>query len=103
MANQTQYTSDALPTENASVTATPAYRAELRTQPALVKAGEPVTLEFTVKDGKGNVVRDLQVVHEWPIHLLVISDDLSEFYHLHPEQETDGSFRITHTFPQAGN
>lgn len=104
MANQTpQHKSNALLSKNASATTTPAYRAELKTEPALVKAGEPVTLKFTIRDAKGGIVCNLQVVHEWLIHLLVISDDLSEFYHLHPMQQSDGTFQSTHIFPQAGN
>ncbi len=82
--------------------AKPAYRAEFATQPAEVKAGEPVTLSFTVKDAKGAAVRDLQVVHEKPMHLLVVSNDLAEFNHLHPEPQADGSFKVTHTFPNGG-
>ncbi|MBA3714159.1 MAG: cupredoxin domain-containing protein [Pyrinomonadaceae bacterium] len=82
--------------------AKPAYRAEFATEPAEVKAGEPVTLSFTVKDAKGAVVRDLQVVHEKPMHLLVVSNDLAEFNHLHPQPQGDGSFKVTHTFPNGG-
>ena len=82
--------------------ATPAYRAELATAPADVKAGEPVTLSFTVKDAKGGAVRDLQIVHEKPMHLLVVSNDLAEFNHLHPEPQADGSFKVTHIFPNGG-
>lgn len=82
--------------------AKPAYRAEFATEPAQVKAGEPVTLSFTVKDAKGAAVRDLQVVHEKPMHLLVVSNDLAEFNHLHPEPQGDGSFKVTHTFPNGG-
>ena len=80
-----------------------AYRAEFKTEPAEVKAGEPAAIIFTVRDMKGEIVRDLAVVHEKPMHLLVISDDLSEFYHLHPEQGPDGSLRVVHTFPYGGN
>ncbi len=82
--------------------AKPAYKAEFATEPADVKAGEPVTLSFTVKDTKGAAVRDLQVVHEKPMHLLVVSNDLVEFNHLHPEPQADGSLKVTHTFPNGG-
>jgi hypothetical protein len=37
------------------------------------------------------------------MHLLVISEDLSEFYHLHPEQRPGVSFRVVHTFPYGGS
>ena len=80
-----------------------AYRVEFKTEPAEVKAGEAAALVFTVKDVNGEIVHDLVVVHEKPMHLLVISDDLSEFYHLHPEQAPDGSFRVVHTFPYGGS
>jgi len=103
MANQTQDKSNELLSKNASATTTPAYRAELKTEPAEVKADESVTLAIPIKDAKGDVVRDLQSVHEWPIHVLVVSADLEEFYHLHPVQEADGSFRTAHIFPQSGN
>lgn len=82
-------------------TSTP-VRAEFRSDPATVRAGGPVTLIITVKDDKGNVVRDLQVVHEKMMHLIVVSADLSEFAHVHPQQTEKGSFQIAHTFLYGG-
>jgi hypothetical protein len=79
------------------------YQVEFESKPAEVKAGEAVDLVFTIRNATGEIVRDLQIVHEQAMHLLVVSEDLSEFYHLHPAQESDGRFRATHTFPQAGN
>ncbi len=79
-----------------------AFRADFRTEPGEVKAGEPATLSFTVKNNQGATVDNLQVVHEKPMHLLVVLNDLSEFYHIHPEPQTDGSFKVTHTFPHGG-
>ena len=80
-----------------------AYRVEFKTEPAEVKAGEEAALVFTVRDVKGEIIRDLAVVHERPMHLLVVSEDLSEFYHLHPERRPDGSFRVVHAFPYGGS
>ena len=34
--------------------------------------------------------------------MIVVSEDLKEFYHIHPEQQTDGSFKTTFTFPNGG-
>jgi hypothetical protein len=79
------------------------YRAEFKAEPAEIKAGENVTLVFTVKDADGKVVPDLPVVHEKPMHLLVISKDLRDFFHLHPELQADGSYRVEHTFPSGGD
>jgi hypothetical protein len=79
------------------------YQVEFESKPAEVKAGEAVDLIFTIQNADREVVRDLQIVHEQAMHLLVVSEDLSKFDHLHPEQEADGRFRVTHTFLQAGN
>src|SRR5947209_7269487 len=78
------------------------FHAELRIEPLTVKAGEPVKLSFLVKNGKGATVRFLQFVHEKPMHLLVVSDDLAEFYHIHPEMQVDDSYGVEHIFPYGG-
>ena len=79
-----------------------AFHAEFVTAPQAVKAGSPADFIFTVKDAGGNTVRDLSVVHERPMHLLVVSDDLAEFNHLHPEPQADGSYKVTFTFKDGG-
>lgn len=80
-----------------------AFKVDFKTEPGQVQAGAPATLIFTVKDSKNSVIKDLQVVHEKPMHLLIVSKDLSEFYHVHPEQSADGSYRVQHTFPNGGD
>ena len=80
-----------------------AFRAEFATTPREVRAGEAATFTFTVKDAQGGIVRDLSVVHEKPMHLLIVSDDLAEFFHLHPEPQADGSYQVAHTFAAGGN
>ncbi len=47
-------------------------RAEFRTEPPAVQAGQPTTLIVLVKDDQANVVHDLRVVHERPLHLLSV-------------------------------
>jgi hypothetical protein len=82
------------PTENLT--------ADFTTNPAEVKAGEKVEIMFAIKNPSGEVVRDLQIVHEKVVHLLIVSDDLAEFYHEHPEQQADGSFKTSFTFKNGG-
>ena len=67
-----------------------------------VKAGEPVELNFVVKTGANEILKDFEIVHEKLIHLIIVSEDLKEFYHVHPEQRADGSFNISFTFPNGG-
>lgn len=75
---------------------------DYKSEPAEVKSGTPTMLAFTVKDKQGAIVKDLQLVHEKPMHLLIVSKDLAEFYHVHPEPMADGSYRVLHTFPNGG-
>ncbi|MEJ7698895.1 MAG: hypothetical protein WKF71_04510 [Pyrinomonadaceae bacterium] len=80
-----------------------AFSVDFKAEPTEIKAGTQTTLVFTVKDKQGGVVKDLQIVHEKPMHLLVVSKDLAEFYHVHPEQNADGSYRLSHVFPNGGD
>ncbi len=79
------------------------FKAEFKTNPAEVKAGEQTELSFTVKNDKGEIVKDLPIVHEKPMHLLIVSEDLAEFYHIHPEPQADGAYKVPITFPNGGN
>ncbi len=76
---------------------------DFKAEPAEIKAGGPTTLFFTIKDKQGAIVKDLETVHEKLVHLLIVSKDLAEFYHIHPEQQADGSFKVMHTFPNGGD
>lgn len=37
------------------------------------------------------------------MHLMVVSSDLAEFYHIHPEPVAGGIFRVSHVFQYGGN
>jgi hypothetical protein len=77
-------------------------KVEFATNPTEVKKDEQTELAFTIKNEKGETVKDLKIVHEKPMHLLVVSADLSEFYHLHPELQADGSFKAPFAFANGG-
>jgi Cupredoxin-like domain len=79
-----------------------AVKVEFKTNPAEVKKDEQTELSFTVKNGNGEIIKDLKIVHEKPMHLLVVSADLSEFYHLHPEPQPDGSYKAPFAFAGGG-
>lgn len=73
----------------------------LRMSPSPV-SGQPEKLVFTFTNAHGERVRFLERTHEKPIHLLVVSKDLREFAHIHPELQPDDSFAISHTFQSGG-
>lgn len=79
------------------------FEFQFSTEPAEVQHGWPTTLAFAVKDRNGVIVKDLQIVHEKPMHLLIVSKDLEEFYHVHPEPSPDGIYRVEHVFPFGGD
>lgn len=67
------------------------------------QAGKPVTLNFNFnwkKDGKP--LKDLEIVHEKPCHLIIVSDDLNEFQHIHPAVTAPGKMSVTTEFPKDG-
>lgn len=59
-------------------------------------------LSFAVANATGRRVRRLETVHERPMHVLVVSRDLAEFAHIHPELQADGSYEVRHSFAHGG-
>jgi hypothetical protein len=78
-----------------------AVHAEFHSEPKVVNAGKPSDLVLKIKNFFDETVSTLDIVHEKQIHLMVVSQDLSEFYHIHPEP-SGGVFRVAHTFPHGG-
>lgn len=60
----------------------------------------PVFIE--VQDLKGNPVSQFDIFQEKLMHLIVVSDDLQFFSHLHPTYKDNGKFEVLTSFPQAG-
>lgn len=74
----------------------------LKTESANVQAGQPSLLSFQIRSPHGQPVRFLEYVHEKPMHLLIVSEDLAEFAHIHPELTVGDRYEVTHTFPHGG-
>jgi hypothetical protein len=67
-----------------------------------IPASSDVDLSFRLATPDGGAVKDLEVVHEKLLHLLMVSDDLSWFAHEHPSIQPDGSFTLRTRFPHGG-
>jgi uncharacterized membrane protein len=50
----------------------------------------------------GAVLRDLALVHKHLLHLIIVSEDLSFFDHVHPMRQDDGTFTLKYAFPREG-
>jgi len=59
-------------------------------------------LRFRVPGAGGKLERHLELVHERPMHVLVIAHDRSSFAHLHPEVNEEGVWEVAYAYPRAG-
>jgi hypothetical protein len=79
------------------------YEMKLVPTPTTVTAGQPTTLAFTPRQvGNEATPVPLAVVHEKKIHLIIVSKDLGQFYHEHPEYTAQGDYKVKYTFPKGG-
>jgi hypothetical protein len=59
-----------------------------------VRAGKrALTLQVT-DAGTGAAVRDFERVHEYPLHLFVVSEDFRDFQHVHPVMDARGEWTV---------
>ena len=80
------------------------FNLRLECSPKAPKPNEKVRLRFSVFNPKtGEQVKDFYITHDKLFHLFVVSQDMSEFQHIHPTFERDGSFTIETVLPIAGN
>ncbi|WP_144549606.1 hypothetical protein [Bacillus sp. X1(2014)] len=59
--------------------------------PKVSYANGEITIELK---GINNHVPVLEVSHEKYMHLIVVSSDLKEYHHLHPEQKGEGTYQV---------
>lgn len=80
------------------------YDLKFESWPAAPKPNENVRLRFAVMNPKtGQQVKQFQIQHDKLFHLFIISQDLTEFQHIHPTLEADGRFTVETVLPRAGN
>lgn len=72
------------------------------TEPAAIKAEEPVRYRLMLHDATGAMIKDFETVHEKKLHLIIVRDGLDRFAHVHPEVDRAGNIAGTFTFPAAG-
>jgi hypothetical protein len=79
------------------------YLLDLKMEPPAPKPGAPTRFRLTVLHPESKApVREFAVVHDKRFHLFVVSQDLEDFAHIHPEQTEDGSWTIDHRLERAG-
>ena len=77
------------------------YRLELeRTSFA---AGPDQALSFRIAGPEGETVRDFEISHERPLHLIVVRRDFEAFQHLHPRRLPDGGWQVAADLSRPGS
>lgn len=72
-------------------------------EPERPKPGEDVSLVLTpFSKAQPQAKIDLEVAHTKKVHLIMVSDDLSWFEHVHPTELNDGTYRVLQKFPSPG-
>jgi hypothetical protein len=79
------------------------YDVRVDSTPAAIKPNEKVTLRFSFYEpDTGKQVKQFSPTHTKLFHLFIVSQDLSQFQHIHPVMELDGSFTIDTVLPVPG-
>ncbi len=79
------------------------FNVKFETTPRLIKPGEKVRFRFTVfHPTTGEQVKEFNIMHDMPFHLFLVSQDFEDFQHIHPDQQSDGSFVIETVLARAG-
>lgn len=59
-------------------------------------------LTLKVQGEDGQAITEFETFQEKLMHLIVVSDNLQVFQHVHPDHQSNGRFTVQATFPQAG-
>ena len=90
---------------SAQTTGDAAVEARLATEPTNLQPGDVATLRFALIDG-GRPVENFERHHGRKLHVVLISEDMQVFGHVHPQDFgksiTDGEAEVRFAFPRAG-
>lgn len=82
--------------------ATRPSQGRIRFEAGSSEAGKPARLALSFHKQDGAPVRFLEIVHERPVHLMVVSQDLDDFAHIHPEWRQGDVYEVWHAFSKPG-
>ena len=73
-------------------------------QPPQPQPSQPFTITYTLKDEQGRAVEEqgLRLTHDRLMHLIVVSQDLQQFQHIHPLPQGEGRYSVASAVPGAG-
>jgi ribosomal protein S10 len=71
--------------------------------PKEIKSTQAVPLAINIQDKTGKPVSNFDTFQEKQMHLIVVSDDLRFFQHVHPIHKGNGRFEVNPDFPSSGS
>jgi hypothetical protein len=80
------------------------YKLQFNNNLSRIKAGDDFTLSFSPKykydDSK---IVELETIHEQKAHLIIVSEDLEYFNHVHPTRVDNGEYSLQMNLPYGGS
>lgn len=73
------------------------------TVPEKITSTQAVPIVIDIQDKAGKSINKFDTIQEKQMHLIVVSDDLRFFQHVHPVYRDNGRFEINPNFPTPGN
>ncbi|AVH68193.1 hypothetical protein [Nostoc sp. 'Peltigera membranacea cyanobiont' N6] len=70
--------------------------------PSIITPNKSIPILIDVQDLDGKEIAKFDIFQEKLMHLILVSDDLQFFSHLHPTYKENGQFEVAARFPQAG-
>src|SRR6478609_6679890 len=68
------------------------YNVNLKFEPQIPTAGKTTTISIHITEQKtGNIIQNFETIHDKLMHLIIISEDLSYFAHVHPALDSNRS------------
>ncbi len=72
---------------------TTGYIVNISTDPKTIEANKPFTLAVSILNADGKTpVAEFDEVHTKLLHFILVSEDLTQFLHVHPDYQGDGVF-----------
>jgi hypothetical protein len=72
------------------------------TVPEKITSTQAVPIVIDIQDKAGKSINKFDTIQEKQMHLIVVSDDLRFFQHIHPVYQDNGRFEINPNFPTPG-
>ena len=80
------------------------YDVILKYNPTVPKGGQPTLITIKIRENKTEKrVKEFDLLHEKLMHVIIISEDLAYFSHIHPIfDDKEDIFTVYHQFPETG-